>query len=55
MSRPKSETIRKSVGIRLNPELVKRLKMLAIKSDRQLNLLLEEAILDLLKKNKEKP
>jgi predicted transcriptional regulator len=41
---------RKSSGIRLDTELVKKLKILAIKRDCRPNELLEEAILNLLKR-----
>ncbi len=41
---------RKFTGIRLDPELVKKLKILAIKRDCKPNMLLEEAIVNLLRK-----
>ena len=40
-------------GVRMNPELAKKLKILAVKKDTQIYKLLEEAIVDLLKKHKE--
>jgi predicted transcriptional regulator len=45
------EKIEKKVtGVRLDPELVKRLKYLGVDLDRSLTSLLEEAARDLLKK-----
>ncbi len=52
MAREKSPIERKSFGIRLDPDLVKELKILAAKKDSQVNHLLEEAIKDLLEKYK---
>ncbi len=52
MEREKSTIERKSFGIRLDPDLVKELKILAVKKDSQVNHLLEKAIRDLLEKNK---
>ena len=43
----------KVFGVRINPELGKKLKILAAKKDTQVYKLLEEAIIDLLKKHKE--
>jgi hypothetical protein len=43
----------KVFGVRMNPELAKKLKILAVKKDTQVYKLLEEAVVDLLKKNKE--
>ena len=43
----------KVFGVRMNPELAKKLKILAVKKDTQVYKLLEEAITDLLKKHKE--
>ena len=43
----------KVFGVRLDPELAKKLKILAVKKDTQVYKLLEEAITDLLKKHKE--
>lgn len=43
----------KVFGVRMNPELVKKLKILAVKKDTQVYKLLEEAVADYLKKNKE--
>lgn len=43
----------KVFGVRMDPELVKKLKILAVKKDTQVYKLLEEAIIDYLKKNKE--
>ena len=43
----------KVFGVRMNPELVKKLKILAVKKETQVYKLLEEAITDFLKKNKE--
>ncbi len=52
MKKTKTQTqaVRKSSGIRLDTELVRKLKILAIKQDCKPNQLLEEAILSLLKK-----
>ena len=43
----------KVFGVRIDPELAKKLKILAVKKDMQVYKLLEEAIVDLLKKHKE--
>jgi predicted transcriptional regulator len=43
----------KVFGVRMNPELVKKLKILAVKKDTQVYKLLEEAVTDYLKKHKE--
>lgn len=43
----------KVFGVRMDPELAKKLKILAVKKDTQVYKLLEEAITDYLKKNKE--
>lgn len=43
------QSTRKSSGIRLDTELVRKLKILAIKQDCKPNQLLEEAIISLLK------
>lgn len=43
----------KVFGVRMNPELAKKLKILAVKKDTQVYKLLEEAITDYLKKTKE--
>lgn len=43
----------KVFGVRMNPELAKKLKILAVKKDTQVYKLLEEAIVDFLKKHKE--
>lgn len=50
MAREKSGAARKPFGFRLDFELVKVLKILAIEQNRAVNVLLEEAIKDLLKK-----
>lgn len=50
MAREKSEVARKSFGIRLNPSLVKELKIMAAQQETQVNLLLEKAIRDFLEK-----
>jgi predicted transcriptional regulator len=54
-SGPSTETStpNKVFGVRMEPELVKKLKILAVKKETQLYKLLEEAIVDLLKKHKE--
>ncbi len=43
---------RRCFGIRLKPELVKRLKLMAINEDKPVNRLLEQAILEFLKRQK---
>lgn len=43
----------KVFGVRMNPELAKKLKILAVKKDTQVYKLLEEAVTDFLKKHKE--
>ena len=53
MAREKSTIERRSFGIRLDPALVKELKILAAQRDTQVNLLLEEAIRDFLEKCRE--
>ena len=50
MAGEKSNVIRKPVGFRINFELVKMLKILAIDQNKRVNGLLEEAIQDLLRK-----
>jgi predicted transcriptional regulator len=46
----KLQTFRKPFGFRLDAELVKQLKVLAAKQERAVNVILEEAIRDLLTK-----
>ena len=46
-------TPNKVFGVRMDPELAKKLKILAVKKDTQVYKLLEEAITDYLKKHKE--
>jgi predicted transcriptional regulator len=48
-----SSSGRKSYGIRLDPELVKKLKILAAKEEEPVNRVLEEAIVEYLKKHGE--
>lgn len=48
-----SSTANKVFGVRMNQELAKKLKILAVKKETQVYKLLEEAIVDLLKKNRE--
>jgi len=45
---------RKQSGVRLDPELIKSLKHIAIDQDRSFNSLVEEAVEDILKKYKSK-
>ena len=52
MAKPKAAVERKSIGIRIDNELMKDLKIIAIKQERQLNLVLEDAIREYCKKNK---
>jgi predicted transcriptional regulator len=54
MPRQKSEIIREQTGVRLRPELVIDLKHLALDLKKAYNVLLEEAIEDLLQKHKYK-
>lgn len=44
---------RKSYGIRLDPELVRGIKIIAAKTDKAVNCVLEEAIVEYLKKHGE--
>jgi predicted HicB family RNase H-like nuclease len=53
MAREKSNVARKPVGFRIDFELVKMLKILAIEQNKRVNGLIEEAIQDLLRKYKE--
>lgn len=51
----KKETVEKKLtGVRLDPELLKRIKHLAIDREKSLNSIVEEAIEDLLKKYQSK-
>lgn len=43
----------KVFGVRMDPEMVKKLKILAVKKETQVYKLLEEAVIDYLKKHKE--
>lgn len=55
MRKKTEKTVEKKLtGIRLDPELLKRLKHFAIDRERSLNSLVEEAIEDLLKKYQSK-
>ena len=54
MVRKKLTFTRKSFGFRLDVELIKELKLLAVKKDSAVNVILEEAIRDLLKKYQSK-
>lgn len=45
---------RKSYSVRLLPQIFKKLKLLAVKNDKTVSSLLEEAIIDIFKKYKEK-
>jgi len=51
MAREKSTVTRKSYGFRIDIELAKKLKILAAKRAQAVNVILEEAIQDLLKKH----
>jgi predicted transcriptional regulator len=44
---------RKSYGIRLDPDLVRGIKIIAAKTDKPVNRVLEEAIVEYLKKHRE--
>ncbi len=48
-----SSSGRKSYGIRLNPELVKGIKIIAAKREEPVNRVLEDAIVEYLKKHGE--
>lgn len=50
MAREKSNVTRKPVGFRIDFELVKMLKILAIEQNKKVSVLLEESIQDLLRK-----
>lgn len=54
MAKPSSTVERKSIGLRVDVDLIRELRVLAAQNDMQLNLMLEEAIRDLLKKYKKK-
>jgi len=47
-------TIRKQTGVRLDSEIIKAVKHLAIDSGKTFNSLVEEAVQDLLKKHQKK-
>lgn len=53
MPSPGTSAPNKVFGVRMDPELAKKLKILAVKRDTQVYKLLEEAITDYLKKHKE--
>ncbi|MDA8171752.1 MAG: ribbon-helix-helix domain-containing protein [Nitrospiraceae bacterium] len=42
---------RRTYSVRLRPEIIKKLRILAVESEKQPSILLEEAIEDLLKKH----
>jgi predicted transcriptional regulator len=48
MLKKKVAVVRKPFGFRLDMELVKKLKLLAVKNEKAVNVILEEAIRDLL-------
>lgn len=52
MAKPKATVERKSIGVRIDVKLMKELKLLAVKQETQLNLVLEDAIRDYIKKNR---
>ena len=52
-SAPATSSANRVFGVRIDPELAKKLKILAVKRDTQVYKLLEEAITDYLKKHKE--
>ena len=54
MVRPKSTVIRQQLGARVNADMIKKIKHLAIDKDVSFNVLIEEALEDLLKKYKQK-
>ncbi len=54
MVRPKSEVTRQQLGARVSVDLIKKLKHLAIDKNVSFNVLIEEALEDFLKKNKQR-
>ena len=54
MARPRSLKQRQQFGLRLDPQLMREIKHLAVDEQKQLNELAEEALRDLLKKYREK-
>ena len=54
MVREKLSVSRKPFGFRLNIDMIRELKILAVRKDKGVNVLLEEAIQDLLKKYQKK-
>ncbi|KAF0146178.1 MAG: hypothetical protein FD156_205 [Nitrospirae bacterium] len=54
MVRPKSTVTRQQLGARVNTEMIKKIKHLAIDKNVSFNVLIEEALEDLLKKYKQK-
>lgn len=54
MVRPKATVTRQQLGARVNVDLIKKLKHLAIDKNVSFNVLIEEAFEDLLKKHKQK-
>jgi predicted HicB family RNase H-like nuclease len=54
MVREKLSIARKSFGFRINVELAKQLKILAVSQEKAVNVILEEAIEDVLKKYSKK-
>ena len=54
MVRPKATVERQQLGARVNTDLVKKLKHLAIDKGVSFNILIEEALEDFLKKYKQK-
>lgn len=50
MAREKTEAQKKNFGVRLNQELMRQLSHVAIDEGKRVNMLIEEAIRDLLKK-----
>lgn len=54
MRKTKDATKKKQAGVRLEPDLIKKLKHIAIDMERSFNSLVEEAVEDLLKKYRPK-
>lgn len=54
MVRPKSTVTKQQLGARVNVDLIKKLKHIAIDKNVSFNVILEEALEDLLKKYKQK-
>jgi predicted HicB family RNase H-like nuclease len=54
MGRPKAEIQKKQLGVRIDLDTIKKIKHLAIEKGVPLNTIVEEALMDVLKKYKQK-